>query len=239
MPPLLQCKNLTKKFGGLVALENFSCEVNEKEIIGLIGPNGSGKSTLLNLIVGVYQPTSGNVIFEGRRITGLAPHKIIQLGIAKTNQIPKPFLTLTVFENVMMGGIFGSKIGKEGIVENTAKILEFVGLWDFRDELPSKLTGVQLKLLELARALNTQPKLLLLDELAAGVSELEMRDVRLLIERLNKEWGITIIWVEHIMEAVGRSCQRLICLNEGRKIAEGSVEEVLKNEMVIKAYIGE
>jgi branched-chain amino acid transport system ATP-binding protein len=239
MPPLLQCKSLTKKFGGLVALEEFSCEINEKEIVGLIGPNGSGKSTLLNLIVGMYPPTSGNVAFEGNRITGLAPHKIIHLGIAKTNQIPKPFLTLTIFENVMMGGIFGRKMDKGEVIENTAKILQFVGLWELREEQPSKLTGVQLKLLELARALNTQPKLLLLDELAAGVSELEMRDARLLIERLNKEWGMTIVWVEHIMDAVSKSCQRLICLNEGRKIAEGSVDEVLKNEVVVKAYIGE
>ncbi|MEM3628017.1 MAG: ABC transporter ATP-binding protein [Candidatus Bathyarchaeia archaeon] len=234
----MECKNLNKKFGGLVALENFNCQIRENEIVGLVGPNGSGKSTFLNLIVGFYPPSSGEIFFKGKKITGLAPNKIVQLGIAKTNQIPKPFFNLTVFENVLIGGIFGGKKRKEESGKNADELLEFVGLSDVKNEFPGKLTGVQLKLLELARALNIRPKLLLLDEIAAGVSELEIKQVQSLIEHINKEWKITIVWVEHIIEAVSKTCDRLICLNEGKKIAEGKPCNVLKCNEVIKAYIG-
>ncbi|MEM3698000.1 MAG: ABC transporter ATP-binding protein [Candidatus Bathyarchaeia archaeon] len=238
MQTILECKNLNKKFGGLVALENFNCQIRENEIVGLVGPNGSGKSTFLNLIVGFYPPSSGEIFFKGKKITGLAPNKIVQLGIAKTNQIPKPFFNLTVFENVLIGGIFGGKKRKEESGKNADELLEFVGLSDVKNEFPGKLTGVQLKLLELARALNIRPKLLLLDEIAAGVSELEIKQVQSLIEHINKEWKITIVWVEHIIEAVSKTCDRLICLNEGKKIAEGKPCNVLKCNEVIKAYIG-
>lgn len=239
MYTILECKNLSKKFGGLIALENFNCKINENEIVGLVGPNGSGKSTLLNLIVGFYPPSNGVVMFQGRQIIGWAPNKIIRLGIIKTNQIPKPFFALTVFENVMMGGIFGGKMKREEAEKRAIELLEFAGLSDVKDEFPGKLTGVQLKLLELARALNAQPKLLLLDEIAAGISELEIKEMQSLIERINKDWKITIVWVEHIIEAVSKTCDRLICLNEGKKIAEGDPYEVLKDEKVVKAYIGE
>lgn len=239
MQAILECKNLSKKFVGLTALENFNCEIHEGEIVGLVGPNGSGKSTLLNVIVGFYPPSNGEVFFKGRRITGLPPNKIAKLGISKTNQIPKPFFNLTVFENIMIGGFFGGKLSAEEAYKNATELLEFVGLSNVKNETPGKLTGVQLKLLELARALNTQPKLLLLDEIAAGVSELEIKQIQSLIEYLNKERKITIIWVEHIIEAVGETCDKLICLNEGRKIAEGEACKVLKCDEVVKAFIGE
>lgn len=236
---LLECRNLTKKFGGLVALEDFNCVVKENEIVGLVGPNGSGKTTFLNLVVGVYPPSNGVILFRGEKITGLPPNKIIKLGITKTNQIPKPFFNLTVLENVIMGGIFGSKMRKEDAEKNANELLEFVGLSHVKNEFPEKLTGVQLKLLELARALNVRPKLLLLDEIAAGVSELEIKQFQSLIRRINEEWNVSIIWVEHIIEAVSETCNKLICLNEGRKIAEGEPHKVLRCGEVIKAYLGD
>lgn len=239
MQTILECKNLTKKFVGLVALENFNCQIKENEIVGLVGPNGSGKSTFLNLIVGFYPPSSGVIFFKGKRITGLAPNKTAQLGIAKTNQIPRPFFNLTVFENIMIGGIFGGKMRGEEAEKNATELLEFVGLSNVKNEFPGKLTGVQLKLLELARALNIKPKLLLLDEIAAGVSELEIKQIQSLIERIHEEWKITIVWVEHIIEAVSETCDKLICLNEGRKIAEGEACNVLKCDEVVKAFIGD
>ncbi|MEM2261709.1 MAG: ABC transporter ATP-binding protein [Candidatus Bathyarchaeia archaeon] len=236
---LLECRNLTKKFGGLVALDDFNCIVKENEIVGLVGPNGSGKTTFLNLVVGVYPPSNGVILFRGEKITGLPPNKIIKLGIAKTNQIPKPFFNLTVLENVIMGGIFGSNMRKEDAEKNANELLEFVGLSHVKNEFPEKLTGVQLKLLELARALNARPKLLLLDEIAAGVSELEIKQIQSLIRRINEEWNVSIIWVEHIIEAVSETCDKLICLNEGRKIAEGEPHKVLRCDEVVKAYLGD
>ncbi|MEM1587114.1 MAG: ABC transporter ATP-binding protein [Candidatus Bathyarchaeia archaeon] len=236
---LLECRNLTKKFGGLVALEDFNCIVKENEIIGLVGPNGSGKTTFLNLVVGVYPPSSGIIFFRGKKITGFPPNKIAHLGIVKTNQIPKPFFNLTVLENVIMGGVFGGKMRKEDAEKNANELLEFVGLSHVKNEFPEKLTGVQLKLLELARALNARPKILLLDEIAAGVSELEIKQIQSLIKRINEEWNVAIIWVEHIIEAISETCNKLICLNEGRKIAEGEPRKVLRCDEVVKAYLGD
>jgi len=235
---MLECKNLTKKFGGLVALNDFNCNVNENDILGLVGPNGSGKTTFLNLVMNVYQPSSGTILFQGEKINGLKPNKIVHLGISKTNQIPKPFLHMSVLQNVAMGGIFGGRLNMKEAMKRATELLEFVGLSEMKDELPGKLTGVQLKLLELARALATQPKLLLLDEVAAGMSELEIKQVQSLVKHIQTE-GITIIWVEHILEAVVEVCNRLICLNEGKKIAEGVPREVIKDEKVVEVYLGE
>ncbi len=239
---ILKVEDVTKRFGGLVALADVSFEVYRGEILGLIGPNGAGKTTMFNVITGVYKPEKGRVVFKGVDITGWKPHRIARLGIARTHQIVKPFGDLTVLENTMIGALFGSK-SKE-MTESKARrvaeeVLEFVGLAEKKD-LPARVLNVQeKKRLELARALAEEPELLLLDEVLAGLTPTEVERMLKLLETIRREKGITMIMIEHVMHAVMNLADRIVVLHFGRKLAEGTPEEVANNPEVITAYLGD
>jgi branched-chain amino acid transport system ATP-binding protein len=236
---LLRVEKLIKSFGGLMALCEVNFEIHQGEIIGVIGPNGSGKTTLFNVITGFLKANSGKVIFMGKDITGLPPYQICRQGIARIFQLVKPFHQLTTLQNVMVGRAYGKdpatnmRKAKEGVVE----IVNFVGLGNKIEVVASQLTMAERKRLELARALAAHPQLLLLDELMAGLNSAETETAMDLVNRIRGS-GITVIMVEHIMKAVLGISDRIIVLNAGEKIAEGSPKEVVKNQLVIEAYLG-
>ncbi len=242
MEEILRVENITKRFGGLLALADVSFSVMKGEILGLIGPNGAGKTTLFNVITGVYKPDNGRVYFKGEDITGKKPHVIARKGISRTHQIVKPFGDLTVLENTMIGALFGPKhdaITQEEAREIAIEVLDFVGLGDKKD-LPAKVLNIQeKKRLELARALAQEPELLLLDEVLAGLNPSEVSRMLKLLGRIREERGITMIMIEHVMHAVMNIADRIVVLHFGRKIAEGTPEEVAVNPEVIAAYLGD
>lgn len=237
---ILEAKSLLKAFGGLVAIKDLGLAVNEGEIVGLIGPNGSGKTTLFNLISGVLKPDKGEIKFDGRDITGLKPHKICQTGIARTFQLTKPFAQMTALQNVMIGRMYGSEpvLSRRQAEKESEKILEFIGLGEKRLSLVASFGLVDRKKVEIARALATKPKLLLLDETMAGLNPTEMEDALQLVKAIGDS-GITLIVVEHVMKAILDISSRLIVLNYGEKIAEGTPQEVVHDKNVIEAYLGE
>lgn len=236
---VLETKELTKQFGGLIAVNAVSMHVNEGDIVGLIGPNGAGKTTLVNALSGLNPPTSGQVKMFGKNTTGLAPEKMCRLGLSRTFQIPIPFPKMTVLENVMTAAIFGNKPGSiEDPVKHSRKMLEFVDFPIAEDTISEQLNTVQLKRLDLARALASQPRLLFLDELASGLSEGELGDMIRLILKI-RDQGITILMIEHIMHLIMNLCNRLLCIQFGTKIAEGPTREVANDPKVAKAYLGD
>jgi branched-chain amino acid transport system ATP-binding protein len=235
----LEIKGLSKSFGGLMALLDLDFEVNEKEMVGLIGPNGSGKTTLFNLIMGSLKCDEGSILFQGQDITGLKPCQICQRGIARTFQVVKPFNRMTALENLMVGRSFGSEPAQSlrQTEKEAGEILEFVGLGKKGETLASALNLMERKRLELARALATRPKLLLLDEIMAGLTPTEIEVAVGLIRQINRS-GVTVIIVEHVMKALLGISERIIVLDVGRKIAEGRPKEVIQNKNVIQAYFG-
>ncbi|MEB3806970.1 MAG: ABC transporter ATP-binding protein [Desulfurococcales archaeon] len=239
---ILRIQGVTKRFGGLVALSSVSFDVYRKEILGLIGPNGAGKTTLFNVISGVYKPEEGKVIFKGIDITGWRPHRVARLGIARTHQIVKPFGDLTVLENTMVGALFGKRAGRISEAEAreiAQEVLDFIGLGD-KAELPARVLNVQeKKRLELARALASEPELLLLDEVLAGLTPQEVDRMLELLRRIREEKNVTMIMIEHVMHAVMNIADRIVVLHFGRKLAEGTPEEVANNQEVITAYLGD
>jgi branched-chain amino acid transport system ATP-binding protein len=235
--PILSVKNVTKRYGGVVANENVSFDVQEGEVLGLMGPNGAGKTTLLNLIAGAQQPTSGQVIFNGQDITGLPAHKVCKLGIARTFQIPRPFGNLTVRENVLVSSIFGRGINrKQGLSEND-EILDMIGLGDKKDTRAGKLPTLVLKKLEIARALARRPKVILLDEVFAGTTEAEIPRI-LETVALFRKMGLTIIIIEHIMKILCNVVDRIVVIDKGTWLAEGKPDEIMCHPDVVKAYFG-
>jgi branched-chain amino acid transport system ATP-binding protein len=235
----LQVERLVKSFGGLMALCEVNFEIHQGEIFGVIGPNGSGKTTLFNVITGFLKANSGKVTFIGKNITGLPPHQICRQGIARIFQLVKPFHQLTTLQNVMVGRAYGKDPATNirRAKEEVAGILNFVGLGNKIEVTASQLTMAERKKLELARALAAHPQLLLLDELMAGLNSTETEVAMALVKKI-RDSGITVIMVEHIMKAVLGISDRIMVLNVGEKIAEGSPKEVVKNQLVIEAYLG-
>lgn len=234
---LLKVNRLTKNFGGLKAVDKLDLSIQDGMILGLIGPNGAGKSTAFNCIAGLYSATSGQVIYKDDDITKLKSYDVCRKGIARTFQLSKPFPNKSVLKNVMVGGFLWSK-DRNRAEAKALEVLEFVNLIDKRDVLGKSLTVADRKRLELARALATDPALLLLDEVMAGLRPAEVEEVITIIRKIN-ERGITIFLIEHIMQAIMSLSDLIVVIHYGRKIAEGQPEEIASNEQVIKAYLGE
>src|SRR3984885_10055816 len=236
---VLEVEGLYKRFGGFTAVNNLSFKVDEGEILGLIGPNGSGKSTIFNMLSGTLVPTAGSIRFDGREIAGAAPHKIINRGIGRTFQIPRPFRRLTIFENVALAGYFGQ--GRHSLAkaeEAAGRALALVGLPTDPHASVDGLGAAGLKKLELAKALATGPKLLLADESLGGLDETEMYQAADMLRKIRDELGITIIWVEHIMGVLMRVVDRVMVLDHGEKISEGLPSEVAGDRRVVEVYLG-
>ena len=236
--PILSVTKVNKHFGGLAAVIDVSFDVQAGAVLGLMGPNGAGKSTLLNIISGEYKPDSGTVHFQGHDITGLPPHKICHLGIARTFQIPQPFVNLTVLQNLQVAAEYGRNLGKAAAEREALKILDIVDLSEKKDMFTRDLTAITLKRLELARALASEPALLLLDEVAAGLTEEEIPRMLEILQQV-RAMGITCILIEHIMRIMTKAVDRIMVLDEGMKIAEGTAHEVMEDKKVIEAYLGE
>jgi branched-chain amino acid transport system ATP-binding protein len=234
---LLQLVGTVKTFGGLQAVDHLNMDVKKGEILGLIGPNGAGKTTVFNLITGFLQPNKGDILFNGSSVLGLKPHDICELGITRTFQIVKPFAGLTVLENVMVGSFHLTKNSMRARKE-AVEILNFLKIDHLRNIKSGTLTIYDRKRLEIARALAVKPKLLLLDEPMAGVSPAEANNMLVQVQKV-RDGGISLLIIEHVMKVVMSISDRIVVLNHGQKIAEGSPEEVSTNPDVIAAYLGE
>jgi branched-chain amino acid transport system ATP-binding protein len=236
---VLEVDSVSKRFGGLVVLDGVSLQVEEGELLGIIGPNGAGKTTLLNIISGLLAPDGGRILFAGRDITELPPHRRARLGIARTFQVPRPFRSLTVLQNVALSALSGMKrLGMAEAVEEAGRLLSLVGLGDKASLLPSSLSVVELRKLELCKALAQGSRLLLLDEVSPGLTSQELAGFMELIRDVNRA-GVTVLIVEHDMKVVLGLCRRVVAIHEGRIIAQGRPEEVTADGLVRRAYLGE
>ena len=237
---MLEITGLSKSFGSFVAVNQVSFQVEQGEILGLIGPNGSGKSTIFNVVAGMYKPTAGSIVFQGGEIGGLPAHEICQLGIGRTFQIPRPFAKLSILDNVVAAAFFGpsARPSAKAARDRALEALSLVGLVSDLDGSIDGLGAAGLKKLELAKALATQPKLLLADEALGGLDAEEMIQAADLLARIRKDMGITIVWVEHIMGVLMRVVDRVVVLDYGEKIFAGSPSACVKDPLVIECYLG-
>ena len=235
---LLELDGVTKRFGGLTAVNNVTFSVDEGEIFGLIGPNGAGKSTLLNCLAGALRPNAGTVRFNGKNTTGLSADKMCRLGIGRTFQIPRPFPRLSVLENVVVAASFGDPNAEHGMAADRAlKLLQYVDFPRPVSTIAGHLNAVQLKRLDLARALASRPKLLFLDELASGLTPSELTTIAALLRKIRDD-GVTIVMVEHVMRLILDLCENLAVLQYGELIAQGDAATVAQDEKVREAYLG-
>ena len=235
---LLVADSIHKNFGALKALSGVSFEIQPGKILGIVGPNGSGKTTLFNILAGIYKSDGGNVLFEDHQITGLPTHKICRMGLVKTSQIVKPFTRLSVMENVLVGGLYGRGLGLNRARREAMELLNLVGLSEVAHQPSGTITVAMRRRLELARALATGPKIILLDENMAGLTPVEIDAALELLRKINEE-GIALVVVEHIMQAVMGISHYVIVLDYGKKIAEGAPEQIVNDHQVIKAFLGD
>jgi len=239
MTALLEVRDISKRFGGLLAVSKVSFNLNQGEILGLIGPNGAGKTTLFNVVNGVQKCSGGSITFDGRDITGLAPYKVVRLGLARTHQIVQPLINMSVRENVTVGACFGrEQLGLHAARAVADEVLQQVGLQDRTSTLARFLTIAGKKRLEVARALAASPKLLLLDEVLAGLNPTEVAQMIELVRSI-RDRGIAVLMIEHLMQAVMSLSDRIVVLNFGQKLAEGRPEEVANDPQVVEAYLGD
>ena len=250
---ILEIKNITKSFGGVVAINDTSFHINKKEIFGLIGPNGAGKTTMFNIITGNYKPTSGDVLLNGKKITNKKNYKIVQDGIARTFQNIRLFSSMTVLDNVLIGLDNAAKYtyfesifrlpryfsSEKQVKQKALEILTFLGIGEYADELATSLSYGQQRKVEIARALATNPSLLLLDEPAAGMNPNETKELAQLLYDIRDEYEVTILLIEHDMKFVNQLCDRVMVLDYGKTIFEGLIVDAIKDEEVIKAYLGD
>jgi len=239
---LLEGKGVSKSFGALNAVDQIDFQIGQNEILGLIGPNGAGKTTLVNLITGVYPLTTGQIVFNGQRIDGLKPARISRLGMTRTFQIVKPFPGMSVRENVVIGALFG----KNGAARSTRSAfqeaerwIEYVNLQDYRQASVDQINISFRKRMDLAKALAMEPDLLMLDEVMAGLNSKDIEEMMALVTRVNQELKTTLLVIEHVMKAVMSISHRVMVLHHGRKIADASPQEIVKDDRVIEAYLGE
>jgi branched-chain amino acid transport system ATP-binding protein len=236
--PILSVSAVKKSFGGLLAVNNVSFELPAGTIMGLMGPNGAGKTTLVNVICGQYKPDAGKIIFRGTDISRLPAHKISKLGVARTYQIPQPFGQMTVLQNVMIAAMYGRGIGQAAALREAPQALELTDLLDKKDVYAKDMSTIALKRLELARALATDPKVLLVDEAAAGLNETEIPRMLEILENIRQS-GITIILIEHVMKVMRKAVDTILVMDEGSTIASGKPEAIMKDKKVIECYLGE
>ena len=238
---LLSLREVTKRFGGVAALTEVSFDVRRDEILGVIGPNGAGKTTLLNCVSGVHRVDGGEIRFDGRSLHGLPPHRVARLGVGRTFQIVKPFASMTVLENAAVGAMFGSadaRLPMRRAFVHAGEVLDLVGLGAKRSLPVASLTVPDRKRLEVARALCTKPRLLLLDEVMAGLNPVEVDGALEMVRAVHRS-GVTIVLIEHVMRVIVGVCQRVVVLHLGRLLAEGQPHDVLEDARVIDAYLGE
>ncbi len=235
----LELQDITKYFGGLCVLSDVSFNVDEGEIVGLIGPNGAGKTTLFNIISGIYRPNDGLIRYHGRDLVGLKPHQVCRSGIARTFQLVRIIPSMTVLENVLVGAIFGSKGGRKQALGEALGSLKTLKMLEKKDRITAHLTYSDKRLLEIARAVASKPQLALLDEPLAGLNPTETEELMVVIRELREISGISILWIEHKIDAILNLCDRVVVLDYGKKIAEGEPVDIVKNEKVVEAYLGE
>jgi branched-chain amino acid transport system ATP-binding protein len=234
---ILQTENVTRHFVGLAALTGVNIGIREKEILGIIGPNGAGKTTLINVLAGIYVPTSGKVLFQGRDVTDLQAHQRSRLGIGRTFQLVRPLPGLSLLENIMVGALFGQGLGRKEARKQAEELCAFLGLREVGRDI-AQMTALEIKKMEIARALATQPKILFLDEVMAGLNNDETVEMIALVRRIHEQ-NITIGIVEHVMKVIRELTDRVVVLDWGQVIAEGPYEKVSNDPRVISAYLGE
>jgi branched-chain amino acid transport system ATP-binding protein len=239
--PLLELDGIGKSFGGLPAVDRVTLGADDGEILAVVGPNGAGKSTLLSLIIGLQAPTRGTIHLNGQDVTGVSTHRMRKLGVAMVQQTPRPFPTMTVLENAAVGALFGLAAGghdEDAALQIGTEMLALVGLKNRRHDDVGNLNLHEQRFLELARALSGRPRLLLLDEVMAGLNDAELQLSIEMVRTIRDQLGVTIVWVEHVMQAVVNLAERIVVLDFGRVLAEGQPETVMRDESVIEAYLG-